>query len=302
VSVDLVCVGRPFLDLALLGLPNLPEPGSEVYARDLQVAPGGIALVALAARRLGATVAIASPVATDWAGGLLRELLAAEGIAWEGPPDTRAAVTVAMGMEQDRAMATFGEPAPPALEDALALRPRTLVVDLEHVSAVGGELPVHSVLDEAEARRFAGGLPAGARQLRTLFANEREACTLTGERDPRDAARELAAEVPTVVVTLGAEGALAAAGDVLLHEPAPRSRVASTLGAGDLLAGAFVAHDLEGAPLAERAGAAVTYASLAVRAPTAPEGAVNRAALEEALRRPGGEPCPVTNMGEEEVA
>src|SRR5262249_38526872 len=108
---------------------------------------------------------------------------------------------------------------------------------------------------------------------------------LTGEQDARAAALALAARVPSVVVSLGRDGALSVEGSRLRHQRTrARGPVASTLGAGDLLAGAYVALALQGLGPAERLRAAVTYASLAVRAPTVLEGAATRAALDEELQ------------------
>ena len=66
-----------------------------------------------------------------------------------------------------------------------------------------------------------------------LLPNADEARLLTGATDPARAARALARRYPVVVVTLGAEGALWAAGDVLVHRPAHPADVVDTTGAGD---------------------------------------------------------------------
>ena len=66
-----------------------------------------------------------------------------------------------------------------------------------------------------------------------LLPNADEARLLTGCADPAAAARALAALHPVVVVTLGAEGALWAAGELLVHRPAHPADVVDTTGAGD---------------------------------------------------------------------
>jgi ribokinase len=66
-----------------------------------------------------------------------------------------------------------------------------------------------------------------------LLPNADEARLLTGCADPADAARALAGRHPVVVISLGAEGALWAAGDALLHRAAHRTQVLDTTGAGD---------------------------------------------------------------------
>ena len=66
-----------------------------------------------------------------------------------------------------------------------------------------------------------------------LLPNADEARLLTGCADPAAAARALAGRHPVVVVSLGAEGALWAAGEVLVHRPAHPTTVVDTTGAGD---------------------------------------------------------------------
>jgi ribokinase len=69
-----------------------------------------------------------------------------------------------------------------------------------------------------------------------LLPNADEARLLTGCADVGDAARALAARHAAVAVSLGADGALWAAGDVLVHRPAHPARVVDTTGAGDAFA------------------------------------------------------------------
>ena len=66
-----------------------------------------------------------------------------------------------------------------------------------------------------------------------VLPNADEARLLTGCADPAVAARTLAGRHPVVVVSLGADGALWAAGDVLVHRPAHPTTVLDTTGAGD---------------------------------------------------------------------
>jgi sugar/nucleoside kinase (ribokinase family) len=74
-----------------------------------------------------------------------------------------------------------------------------------------------------------------------LLPNAAEARLLTGCGDPADAARALAARYPIVTVKLGADGALWASGDVLVHRPAHPTTVVDTTGAGDAFAAGLLA-------------------------------------------------------------
>jgi sugar/nucleoside kinase (ribokinase family) len=69
-----------------------------------------------------------------------------------------------------------------------------------------------------------------------VLPNEAEARLLTGCADAATAARALAARHAVAVVTLGADGALWASGDVLVHRPAHPVAVVDTTGAGDAFA------------------------------------------------------------------
>ena len=105
---------------------------------------------------------------------------------------------------------------------------------------------------------------------------------LTGLRDPEAAAAALAERAPVAIVTLGAEGALAAGVEGTARVPGVAVEAVDTTGAGDLFAAAYVWADHWGVPLLERLRWAVLYSSLSVRVATAVAGAVTlRALLEE---------------------
>lgn len=74
-----------------------------------------------------------------------------------------------------------------------------------------------------------------------LFANEEELAALTGIEDFQTGFDQIAAQVPTVVVTRGAEGAHARSDGAYAHVPAqPIDKVVDTTGAGDLFASGFL--------------------------------------------------------------
>ncbi|SEN96276.1 Sugar or nucleoside kinase, ribokinase family [Actinacidiphila rubida] len=86
-----------------------------------------------------------------------------------------------------------------------------------------------------------------------LLPNAAEAALLSGRDEPAAAAAELSARIGggTVVVTLGAGGALAAeAGAVTVRSAAPRAAAVDSTGAGDAFTGALLAARLAGADLA----------------------------------------------------
>ncbi len=79
-----------------------------------------------------------------------------------------------------------------------------------------------------------------------LLPNADEARLLSGRADVRDAARALTRRHAAVAVTLGAEGALWASGDDLVHRPARPADVVDTTGAGDAFTAGLLAVWLDG--------------------------------------------------------
>ena len=113
-----------------------------------------------------------------------------------------------------------------------------------------------------------------------LFVNDREALGLSDKDSVTEAAESLAELAETVVVTLGAEGAIALGNGTTIAAPGePVEHPADTTGSGDLLTAAYIWADLRGAEVEERLQWAVLYANLAVTTPTGIGGAVDEATL-----------------------
>ncbi|MBS0483381.1 MAG: adenosine kinase [Proteobacteria bacterium] len=90
-----------------------------------------------------------------------------------------------------------------------------------------------------------------AGQIDILFANHVELAALTGLDDFHDGIAALRAKVPLLIVTRGADGAVAVAGDEFAEVPAePIARVVDTTGAGDLFAAGFLFGHVRGLALA----------------------------------------------------
>src|SRR5262249_47254489 len=83
-GVDLDCAEPAFLDLTMTGLDKIPGPGEERLATDFLRSPGGGAITAVGAARLGLSSALVSPLGDDAVGILLRSLLADDGVRWSG--------------------------------------------------------------------------------------------------------------------------------------------------------------------------------------------------------------------------
>jgi len=102
-----------------------------------------------------------------------------------------------------------------------------------------------------------------------LLPNADEARLLTGCADAEQAARQLADRHRVVAVSLGAEGALWAEGEELVHRPARPATVVDTTGAGDAFTAGLLAAWLRGATAAEALDAGLSRAAAVVSRPGA---------------------------------
>jgi sugar/nucleoside kinase (ribokinase family) len=281
---DLVVATPVFLDLTFVGLEALPALGEERFAAELLRSPGGGAITAIGAARLGLSAAVAAPLGNDISGDLVRAALAEEGVE---PIATRSAprtpTTVVLPFGGDRAMVTIDPGARASAADVAVRAPRAVAASLDQLDVVPAGALAYVTCGDDDARAYEGRPPGALTDARVLFVNQREALGLTGAASAEDAAARLAELAETVVVTLASAGAIASSGGELMAAAAERvEHPVDTTGAGDLLVAAYVWADLRGAEPAERLQWAVLYASLAVTAPTGVGGALKEAALLEA--------------------
>jgi sugar/nucleoside kinase (ribokinase family) len=283
--IDLACAEPAFLDLTFDGLEAIPRPGEERLARDFLRSPGGGAITAVGAARLGLTSALVSPLGQDPPGEIVRELLAEDGVRWEGRLVKRTPVTVIMPADGDRAMATFDPGEEATAADIAAVEPRSVVLSLARLHLAPAQARLYASIGDVEARALAGGALPDLSRSRAVFVNEREARLLTGSPDPEAAAAVLAEHARIAVVTLGEDGALAAGSEGTVRVGGVKVDAVDTTGAGDLFSAAYVWADHWGATLEERLRWAVLYAALSVRVATAVAGAATlKALLEEGAR------------------
>lgn len=99
-----------------------------------------------------------------------------------------------------------------------------------------------------------------------FLPNAAEACRLAGVDDPGEALAALASRVETVVVKLGADGAIARRGAETARAAPPPVQTLDATGAGDSFAAGFLCGIGRGMGLAEALGLGVACGSLSTRA------------------------------------
>ncbi|MFE5805871.1 ribokinase [Streptomyces sp. NPDC056491] len=294
-------LGSTNMDLVAY-VPKAPRLGETVTGRAFRTVPGGKgANQAVAAARSGGKVVMIGAVGADEFGVRLRSALTAAGVETaslrtvEGASGT-AHITVDDEGGNSIIVIPGANAAVTGLEagdEARIAAARSLLLQLE--------LPMPAVLAGARAARACGVrtvlTPAPAQPLPAellaatdlLVPNEHEAAALTGLTDPLQAAEALLADVPEVVITLGAAGVLYAARDRdPLTVPAPRVRAVDTTAAGDTFVGALAVALGEGRPMPVALRWASAAAALSVQRPGAQDSMPTRAETDAfAAAQPG---------------
>jgi ribokinase len=296
VNVDLAVLTPTYLDYPFVGLEALPGPGEERFAGDMLRSPGGGAITAVGARRLGLKTALVAPLGDDLAGRFVRRELDAEGVIVGEPRGNRTPTTVVMPVGGERSMVTVDPGVRARAADLEPLSPRAVAATLEQIDIVPEGVCAFITCGDDDARAFAGRLPrvAEARRPRALIVNRREASVLTGASEPGEAAAKLTQCADIAAVTLGADGAVAVIDGREVTVDGSHATVIDTTGAGDLFAAALAWADLLGADAEVALAWANLYAGLSVSAHTGTGGAVTRDRLLAEGRERGLPELPAT--------
>lgn len=285
---DVVVVGSLNVDIAGR-VARHPGPGETVLATSGVSSPGGKgANQAVAAALSGARVRMVGATGSDPYAEIATGLLRRAGVDLslvrrvEGEATGLALITVADDGENSIVVIPGANGTVGAADVGAAAPTWTAST----VLVLQCEVPVEALLAAADRIAAAGGrlvfnlapvVPVPPRlitQSDPLVVNEHEAAsalamltpaTADVALDPRQIVTGLiGAGVPSVVCTLGGEGALVADGSTVDHLPALPVDVVDTTGAGDSFVGTIAAHLAAGDGLAAAAEAATAVAARAV--------------------------------------
>jgi len=284
VSTELAVITPAFLDLTFVGLEALPGPGQERYAGDLLRSPGGGAITAVAAARLGLDTALVAPLGTDMAGDFVKSEVEAAGVTVSGYRPDRTPQTVVMPVGGDRAMVTIDSGVRARSADLAALSPVAAAAGLEQLPLVPEGTRAYITCGDDDARAVSGrAMPAGLDNVRALFLSGKDALVLTGAATIDDAAAKLADAVGTVMLTLDVPHVLALVDGQRLELPQlDGGPIVDPTGDRDLLCAAFAWAELRGAAVEDAVRWAQLYSRLAMAVATATGGAATLERLLEA--------------------
>lgn len=254
-----VCVvGSVNMDLVVRA-PRIPTPGETIMGRSFETFPGGKgANQAVAAARLGAAVVLLGCIGNESHGHQLAQLLHQEGIDLsrmlqrrDKTPTGVALITVDDSGENTIVVA----PGANATLTAKDVEDARDVIESCDVLLMQLEVPIEAVAAAAKIAKDAGkavilnpspALPQAREVLRMcdlLIVNRTEAATLGG-LEPYTEPGRLALRLgeigpPTIVLTLGSQGAIVAHKGRPKRVPTLAVKAIDAVGAGDAFAGAL---------------------------------------------------------------
>ncbi|MFD0559583.1 ribokinase [Stackebrandtia endophytica] len=276
---QVIVVGSINVDAAVL-VERFPEPGETVFGHSMGERLGGKgANQALAAARGGARVRFVGAVGDDGHGSRARGVLEAAGVDVGGivtlPEESTGTAAIAVGPAGENTIIVAS-----GANAAIVVTAQDLGLADGDVVVVQGEVPPAAISVAANASAEAGArfvlnlapviaLPREVVAVADpVILNEHEAAELGVTASGGDWAGAAAGAVGSlarsVVITLGAEGAVYAGRDGVGHVDAVPTTVVDTTGAGDAFVGALAAALAAGGTLAEAVSAGATEAARVV--------------------------------------
>jgi len=265
---DIIVIGSLNADLVVRA-PRFPAAGETISGEDLAILPGGKgANQAVAAARQGAQVAMLGRVGNDSFGPTLIQNLRQNAVNTDyvsiDAAATGAAIIIVDSNGQNSIVLSPGANRKVTPADVAAFpfeQAGMLLLQFEipletvlYAAEVAHENGMRVILNPAPACRFPDSL---LENVDILVPNESELALLTGLPVTDPASAETAARrlfvkgAKTIIVTLGANGALLMTENESAHIPAFKVDVVDTTAAGDAFIGGLAAAILKGKSLRE---------------------------------------------------
>ncbi len=262
-TLDVLGVGDADMDI-YLDVDHIPARDEKVLARAVELHPGGmVANFVVALQKLGATCGFHGPVGDDDYGraavdNLVRHGVDTSGVIQKAGQQTYFC-TVLLDASGEKALVVAPTPClfpePQEIQPELIARARHVHTTaanratLERTLAIARAHGIPVSLDLEPTMLAQPGIESLLMGVEILFVNQR-AIQAVHAASPLDAVRRLRAlGIPTVCITLGAEGVVAGQGDRIVEQAGFRVPVVDTTGAGDCFGAGFVYGTLQGWPL-----------------------------------------------------
>ena len=299
---DILVIGSLNADLVVRA-PRFPSPGETISGEDLAIIPGGKgANQAVAAARQGAQVSMLGRVGNDSFGPTLTDNLQQNHVdttyVLTDSSATGTAIIVVDANGQNSIVLSPGANGKVSLADVdaypfqsvdmLLLQFEIPLETVIHAASVARQYGLRVILNPAPARPIPNSLLA---DVDILVPNESELQLLSGQPvtdtdSAKSAAQALLEKgVKTVIVTLGANGALLVTDEKTTHVPTFKVEVVDTTAAGDAFIGGLAAALLKGKPLEEAVRYGNASGALAATKFGAQPSLPSRDEVERLLRR-----------------